>query len=234
MGGFLYVVGGRVGRKVSSRLWRYDPSADGWVQLASMPIARYSPMMQPFDGKLYVIGGQTVGGRDELAIEVFDPATNSWSLKKRELELEREDAASATLGGKIVIVGGHDHDQINLLDCDIYDPQGDQWSSCAHLHQGRADFGLAEVHGRLMAFGGFDLRADQATQTTEISTTQGRGWLGGPWMPSPRHGMSVVVLNNTIYVIGGSAWSGVAPMATVLRWVSPVTRVRLGPRVQHT
>lgn len=234
LGGFLYVAGGRIGRRVSSRLWRYDPATDQWTALASMPIARYAPTLTGFDGKLYLIGGQTQGWHDPLAIEVYDPATDAWSVIKWGLSVEREQAASVILGNKIALVGGHDHEQIDLTDCDLFDPENGVWSSCARLHQARADFGLAEVHERLMAIGGFSLRADIGTQTSEISSQQARGWTGGPWMPSPRHGMSVVTLGNIIYVIGGSAWSGVAPMESVLRYVSPVTRVRLGPRVQHT
>jgi hypothetical protein len=49
--------------------------------------------------------------------------------------------------------------------------------------------------------------------------------MSGPWLPSPRHGMSAVTLGNTIWVIGGSPYVGTGPTETVLRFVSPVTKV---------
>jgi len=230
--GYVYVVGGRQGRRVSGGLWRYDPSADAWEQLASMPIARYAPTLTAFGEKLYVLGGQSTGGRDERSVEMFDPLQNMWTLISRELDIEREAAAAAVVDQKIALVGGHDHAQDNLTSCDLWDPLADAWSTCARLHDPRADFGLAAVEGRLMAIGGYDLRRDLADQTTEISEPAVRGWLSGPWMPFPRRAMAVASIGGTIFVMGGSAYFGVAPLDSVLLYVSPITRVRLGPRVR--
>jgi N-acetylneuraminic acid mutarotase len=232
LGGFLYVIGGRQGRKVSGGLWRYDPVTDVWLPLPSMPIPRYQPTAQGVNGKLYVMGGQATGGRDELAIEVYDPDLNQWTLLRWELSVEREQASSAVVDGKIALVGGHDHDQITLADCDLYDPARDGWSVCRRMHAARSDFGLSVVGDRLVAIGGEDLRLDAATQTTEVSERNVRGWLSGPWMPFPRHGAAAVTLGGTVWVIGGSSYSGTAPSASVLRFVSPRVRVKLGPRVR--
>ena len=231
LGGFLYVVGGRQGRRVSGGLWRYDPVSDVWTALAAMPIRRYQPTAQAVNGKLFVIGGQTTGFRDELAVEVYDPDLDQWTLLKRELPIEREQAASAVIGGKIALVGGHDHDQVTLPDCDLYDPATDTWAVCRRMHSPRSDFGLAVLDDRLVAVGGEDLLLDSVTQTSEISERGVRGWLGGPWMPFPRHGAAVVTLGGTVWVIGGASYDGTAPTISVLRFVSPRVRVRLGPRV---
>ena len=230
--GFLYVAGGRVGRRVSGAMWRYDPAADTWTPRAAMPIARYAPILLAADGRLYVIGGQTTRGRDELGIEVYDPAYDSWTLKRDELPVEREQAAGAVLGHEIAIVGGHDHAQRNTAACDLWNPEADRWRSCAWLRSARSDFALAQTGERLMAVGGSDLRTGRVDQTTEISETDAAGWRSGPWMPFPRHGLSVAVLGTTVWVIGGSAWFSVSPTDSVLRYVSPSVRVKLGPRVR--
>jgi len=230
--GFVYVVGGRVGRKVSAAMWRYDPADDTWTPRAAMPIARYAPIVLAVDEKLYVIGGQTTRGRDELSIEVYDPAYDSWTLKHGELTVEREAAAGAALDDEIAIVGGHDHGQNNTDACDLWKPDADRWRSCTPTRDARSDFGLAQTGGQLMAIGGFDLKTGRSDQTTEISEAGAMGWRSGPWMPFPRHGMSIAVLGTTIWVIGGSAWFGAAPMDSVLRYVSPSVRVKLGPRVR--
>jgi hypothetical protein len=94
------------------------------------------------------------------------------------------------------------------------------------LHQPRSDFGLSVVSGRLIATGGENLRAYQPTQTSEISEPDINGWLNGPWLPGPRHGMAQVTLGNVVWVIGGASTTGTAPSALVLRYVSPMIRIK--------
>jgi N-acetylneuraminic acid mutarotase len=231
MGGYLYVAGGRIEDLVTNKFWRYDPIEDVWTEMPSMPYPRYGPMLQAVGGKLYLLGGQSSHGNDETSLMIFDPATNQWRSEEYALGNERFMAASIVLNNKIYVVGGRGREQVNYRSCDIYDPAHDRWSSCSSMHEGRSDFGLAVVNSRLMAIGGENLLNDSNTQTTEISATDGTGWMSGPWLPSPRHGMAVATLGNQIWVIGGSPYIGTGPTPTVLRYVSPVTKIKFKGRV---
>ncbi|HXM18564.1 MAG TPA: kelch repeat-containing protein [Candidatus Tumulicola sp.] len=230
--GYLYVAGGRIENLVSNKFWRYDPIDDQWVEMPSMPYPRYGATMQAFDGKLYLIGGQSSHGNDEQSLMIFDPQTSEWRSKPYELGIERIASASAVIGNRIALVGGRNRDEINLSACELFDPVRDRWSACSHLHEARSGFGLAVVNNRMVAIGGEDLLRDSCTQTSEISEDNGYGWMNGPWLPFPRHGMAVVTVGQTVWVIGGTSYVGTAPIDGVLRFVSPVVKVKFRGRAR--
>jgi len=229
-GDYIYVAGGRIEDLVSNKFWRYDAANDTWVEMPSMPVPRYGATMQAYDDKLYVIGGAVSHGNDERSIEVYDIPTGRWSLIDNALAGGRVAMASAVIDGRIALLGGRDDDERNLSACDLFDPATKRWSACSPLHSPRSDFGLSVVAGRLLAVGGDDVRLSQTTQTTEISEPYVRGWLSGPWLPGPRHGMAQVTVGTVVWVIGGASWPGTSPSTTVLRYVSPVVRVKLKGR----
>jgi len=228
--GYLYVAGGTIEKLVTNKFWRYDPIDDSWAELPSLPIPRYGPTMQAFDGKLYLIGGTCVHGDDETSVEVYDPAKRSWSVLQSALSVEREDSRTALVDGRIALVGGRDREEHDQTFCNLYDPEDGSWKPCADMHLGRSGFGLAAVGDYLMAIGGVNLLTDVTTQTTEISGPDGDGWMDGRWLPAPSQGMSVAVLGHTVWVIGGSNWNATAPTTTVLRYVVPVVKVKFGGR----
>ena len=226
VGSYIYVAGGRIEDLVTNKFWRYDAGSDTWMQLPSMPIPRFGPTMQAVGDKLYLIGGAVSHGRDATSMMVYDIPSGQWSVREYATSYERVAPESVLIDGRIALVGGRDDNERNLPFCDLYDPSRDRWYTCVGLRQGRSDFGLSVVNGRLVAVGGEDLRAYQPTQTMEISEQAIRGWLSGPWMPSPRHGMSQVTLGNVVWVMGGSSSTGTAPSAQVLRFISPLVKVR--------
>ncbi len=236
--GYVYLAGGRIEDKVTNKAWRYDPADDRWDEMRSMPVPRHGATMQAVDGKLYLIGGAVSHGNDDTSIEVFDIQHNSWSLITNQLGTGRIGAATAVIQGKIAVVGGMTRDSRFLTSCDYFDPAHDRWAGASTLRAARADFGLTVVENRLVAIGGIvpGDRPDEdpaPTQTMEVSAGYGSGWINGPWMPFPRQGMAVATLGDVIYLIGGSPWYGVGPIADVRRYVSPLIKVHFGPRT-HT
>jgi hypothetical protein len=232
--GYIYIAGGRVENKVTNKAWRYDPVSDTWDEMRSMPVPRHGATMQALNGKLYLIGGASSHGNDEVSIEVFDIAHGTWSLIDNALGTSRIGGATAIVNGQIAVVGGMTHDGAVLDTVEYYDPARNRWTSGFHMRQARAHFGLTTIGNRLVAIGGIipGVGPDEpgTTQTMEISAGTGQGWLSGPWMPFPRQGMSVATLGDNVYLIGGSPWFGVGPIADVRRYVSPLIRVQLGPR----
>ncbi len=226
VGSYIYVAGGRIENVVTNKFWRYDAADDTWTELPSMPIPRFGPAMQAIGDRLYVLGGAISHGQDYESMMVFDIPSQRWTVYENAIAYERVAPASAIIDNKIALVGGRTSDEFNVPFCDLFDPENDSWTTCNAMHQPRSDFGLSSVNGRLVAVGGDDLRFYQATQTMEISEPAGRGWLSGPWMPSPRHGMAQVTLGNVVWVIGGSSSTGTAPTNTVLRFISPLITIK--------
>ena len=226
VGGSIYIAGGRIEDLVTNKFWRYDAGSDSWTELPSMPIPRFGPTMQAIGDRIYVMGGAVSHGNDATSMMIYDIPTGQWHVRAYATVYERVALSSAVIDGRIALVGGRDDQERNLPFCDLYDPAQDRWYTCMGLHQPRSDFGLSTVNGRLVAVGGDDLREYQPTQTMEISEPGVQGWLNGPWMPSPRHGSAQVTLGNVVWVMGGSSSSGVAPSASVVRYISPLVKVR--------
>ena len=226
--GYIYVAGGSIEKLVTNKFWRYDPTDDSWAALPPLPIPRYGPTMQAYDGKLYLIGGTCAHGDDERSVEVYDPEKRAWSVIEYALGAEREGSRTVPLGDRIALVGGNDREEHTQSACDLYDPRDGTWAACSQMHQARSDFGLAAVGDQLFAIGGMNAMSGAATQTTEISGHGGQGWMDGHWLPAPAHGMAVAVIGHIVWVIGGAHYDAVAPTATVLRYVVPVVKVRFG------
>jgi len=115
IGGKIYVVGGRVGSCYSngwsSNVWMneaYDVATDSWTTLQPMPTARSGIGVAALDGKIHVLGGE--GWIDNFggvfrAHEIYDPATNRWSIAPR-MPTPRHGFAKAELAGKIYAISG--------------------------------------------------------------------------------------------------------------------------------
>jgi N-acetylneuraminic acid mutarotase len=113
--GKIYVVGGRVASCYSNgwstNVWMneaYDIAADSWTTLQPMPTARSGTGIAVIDGKLHVLGGEgwidNFGGVFRTH-EVYDPATNRWSIAPR-MPTARHGFATAQLGNRIYAISG--------------------------------------------------------------------------------------------------------------------------------
>merc|ERR1712194_170894 len=56
----------------------YDPQADSWQRVASMPHGLYFYAAAAMGGKIYVTGGQTDEGSMN-SVHVYDPQADTWT-----------------------------------------------------------------------------------------------------------------------------------------------------------
>ena len=77
MGDYIYIAGGTGGSKA---LLRYDPEQDAWTSLAEMSEPREHTTATALGGKVYVLGGRWSGEGELNSVEVYDPASDSWSF----------------------------------------------------------------------------------------------------------------------------------------------------------
>ena len=68
LGGMLFVAGG-IGR---NSVVRYDPGLDTWSEVAAMASAKHNFGLFALGGLMYAV--------DKQGMEVYDPATSSWSV----------------------------------------------------------------------------------------------------------------------------------------------------------
>ena len=99
--GKIYVAGGLYNNSVEM----YNPQTGKWSLVASMNTPRCNFDMVSYNGKLYAIGG--FDGIDALdSIEVYNPATDSWTSYPDTLSAPKYLFDAFLLNDEIYIVGG--------------------------------------------------------------------------------------------------------------------------------
>ena len=115
--GRIYTVGGQSGNDNTAvfkkSCYRYDPVANKWsgiASLASPPRSHVGPSTIIHNGKIIVLGGETDGpavGRvaSVKAVEIYDPATNTWKANT-SLPAGRSGGTAASWNGKLIFTTG--------------------------------------------------------------------------------------------------------------------------------
>ena len=228
----IYVFGGQEnaegGQIPIDKTWEYNAAMDSWKPLAPMPTARTAATAVEFQGKIYVIGGNSVQAGVKLGPmtnavpmrslgvnEVYDPATNRWETK-REMPTARNHVAIGVVNGKIYVIGGRIGganlaSTVNVGLNEVYDPVADAWGAQrAEMPVTRTGVGWATYQGKIYLTGGENVGPlmhavygnfqvyDPATNT----------WAELPPIAPPRHGTNVAAIGNRIYVMGGHIAGG--------------------------
>jgi N-acetylneuraminic acid mutarotase len=157
--GKLYAVGGSNATDNTRKLEVYDPATDTWTTKAPLPSERSHTAAAAIDGKLYVIGGVVSAGTTANflnTLEVYDPATNTWTSKKG-MPTGRSGPGAVAIDGKLYVAGGViEATQSGVTSAlEVYDPATDTWTSEAGMPTGRANLVAAAINGRLYAAGGY-------------------------------------------------------------------------------
>jgi N-acetylneuraminic acid mutarotase len=134
-------------------LWRYTPANDTWVLLGRTPHNPGYGAGGFIDGKLYLVA--------ELGeVDVYDPATNSWSSGPQRPE-RRCTPAYATFQAKLYLVGCRDDfDTSGVWPMLVFDPRSGSWSQAAAPPVAATGYGwtlsrvIANGQPRLELFGG--------------------------------------------------------------------------------
>ena len=111
------------------------------------------------NGKIYVVGGMDNNGASLNSVEVYDPATNTWSTAPSMAE-RRDNPGSAVLGGKLYVFGGRtrnaDGTEVNgtLASVEMFDPATNAWTSRAPMPTGRRTMVTGYLNGRAQLIGG--------------------------------------------------------------------------------
>jgi len=144
----IYVVGGRTPPRgndfaVYDNFAVYDPATDTWTRLPDLPTHRHHLTAVAIDGKIYVAGGTLIVGGGEYnskdleiftdVLEIFDPATNTWSQGQPML-IAREGASGVAANGCFHVFGGkgyHGTPDGGLFVFplhEVYNPVTDTWT----------------------------------------------------------------------------------------------------------
>ncbi len=160
--GKIYVIGGYGDAGVLRNVEAYDPATDTWTRKADMPTARWALAADVVDGKIYVFGGAR-RWQDDIdfnvtpIVEVYDPATDTWT-RASDMPRARFAHSASAVDGKIYIIGGadaavHTPPTEGFLIVDVYDPATDTWTTAADLPAGGGDHAASVVDGKIYTIG---------------------------------------------------------------------------------
>jgi hypothetical protein len=111
VGGLIYVGGGStfaagvVSDSTSSYV--YDPVADTIGPIALIPRATGETRAVNHGGRVWVLGGGRVAPNPSNEVDVYDPATNTWSLGPAFVTARRNTAIDTDAAGNIYLTGGY-------------------------------------------------------------------------------------------------------------------------------
>jgi N-acetylneuraminic acid mutarotase len=182
-----------------------QPIKGSWTSIADLPTARWFPGTSAYDGKIYVIGGNTNSTSAPLDIvEVYDPSNDTWEPKSPMPE-SRAQLSSAVVDGKIYVIGGSSGPTswAPVANVYIYDPSSDTWSQGTDMPGPRTELALVAAAGKIYAIGGIT-GSSAGSNSVDIYDPSSDTWSQGADMPTARGTMPAVELNGKIYVFGGS------------------------------
>jgi hypothetical protein len=188
----------------------YDRATNRWTPAGSMATAHvdHTATLLP-SGKVLVAGGFTVQlPLNPLAgAELYDPATNSWSVAAPMIEPRIRHTATPLPDGRVLVTGGQRLDGALFgfaTDAEIYDPEANRWSATAPMATNRIGQTATRLpDGRVLVAGGGDETGGILNSTEIYDATQDR-WISAAPMAVARSGhVAALMANGDVLVAGG-------------------------------
>jgi len=200
----------------------YDPATDTWEAKRAMPTQRHFLCANVVDGKIYLIGGRTMEKATDTGDywlpglmtyntsdvnEVYDSATNSWT-RKASIPNPVASYASAVVNNKIYIISGcTPSGKITGL-VQVYDPQTDNWSLAAPIpnpvENAAAGAVLNAASDAVYVIGGCtESHRLSGSNFNQVYFPENDSWTTATPINSNTRALSIAVVNNTLYAIGG-------------------------------
>lgn len=112
LGSRYYLVGGmRENFQTVSECDVFDFDEQVWSELPSPSVARISPQLVPFEGRLYLIGGSSPkeggGFTENRSVEVYDPRSRAWRCLVKELPFSVRHIRAFPMKHRIALTSTH-------------------------------------------------------------------------------------------------------------------------------
>lgn len=131
----------------------YDVAAGTWTLLASnMSVPRYIHQAVRLDnGKVLVIGGGTNGSATPTnSVDIFDPATKTFSAAAPMSTARAYHNATLIPGGRVLAAGG-----TGLASSEVYDPSANTWTNAGNMSRDRGFAAVSRLgNGKVLISGG--------------------------------------------------------------------------------
>jgi hypothetical protein len=198
----------------------FEPVNRTWKAGAVSPVVMHHFQPVVYDGKIYVLGALTGSGRGEPPLPdvyIYDPAADRWEKGPAiPADRLRGGAGVAVHNGLIYLVAGHQlgHSSGHVPWLDSFNPKTGEWRQLPDAPRPRDHFQAIVHDGKMYAVAG--RRSAAATGHAldlTIPEIDVYDFASGSWstlpptanIPTQRAGVSTVLFNGSIVVIGGES-----------------------------
>lgn len=183
-----------------------------WVTKTAGPSAREYAAAAALDGRVYLLGGQltntgTTPGPATALVEIYDPATDSWTSGP-PLPTARMGLVAAVLDGKLYAIGGRtDGFSTSAVGTvEVFDPATQLWTTKNAMPNPRYFAAGAALGGQVLVAGGEWLT--NVLGLTEAYEPLTNAWSNRAALTQARGQLGAAVVDNRLYAVGG--YAGVA------------------------
>lgn len=133
----IYMFGGNFGGESTDVAHAYDPEADSWQELSSLPFPnrQMSCHYIPSKGQIYMFGGESPGGtpeRDDVIL--YDPETDSYDDSPSDMPEPSQTIPSTVYENVVLFPGGEEPGgTTGSRTFRVYDPEADLWGELPSL-----------------------------------------------------------------------------------------------------
>jgi N-acetylneuraminic acid mutarotase len=200
-GTYIYLLGGvDQNFNTTATLWRYDPASNTYnTSLPSYTIPTYFHASAYLNGKIYRIAGAAIGS--DFHVEVYDIATNTWSMAAN-YPFANHNLMAAALGGYVYGAGGN----ASPSNAYRYDPNTNTWAAIADLPAGRSSAASGVYNGRwLLAGGDVNFATSNSVIAWDPATST---WNNLPNMVQARDNLEGATAGQSFYAVAGDFGPG--------------------------
>ncbi|XP_065916753.1 serine/threonine-protein kinase WNK-like isoform X3 [Dysidea avara] len=182
-----------------------------WQHGAPRPVKGMDHTGVLCDGKVYIGGGWDNTG-PSYRIGVYNPVNNSWSPSP--INTTYGFFAMTTLNNQLITAGGWDR-SVKVTN-KIFSLDGDHLKEYTRMITPRYWATAAGYQGTLIITGGRDDQRRTLATTELFDSTTKRWFSTGQWyttsdLPLPHHWLQSVIVDNTLYLLGGRNQDGISP-----------------------
>jgi uncharacterized repeat protein (TIGR01451 family) len=151
------------------------------------------------DGRVLVAGGND-GLKTLDTAELYDPATNSWSLATNMISSRESHTATLLSNGKVLVVGGSTSNR-----AEVYDPTTNTWTQTGMVSSSRFYHTATLIgSGKVLVAGGANANFTTYYNTGELYDPATNSWSSGGTMNGARSTHTATLLaNGKVLAAGG-------------------------------
>lgn len=206
--GKIYSFGANTGAANYNRSFVFDPVQDTWTALANMPTGRAKASAVSVGGKIYLIGGWAATGVPIPSVDVFDPATGTWSTLSGVTNPKPVSAGgAAVVDGKIYIVGGClDGNCAKSNGTVVFNPVTSEFSLGANYPVNAGWMGCGAISGKVYCAGGNG--AAGTLKSANVYNPATDTWSALPDLPIDLWGSAHAASGGLLVLMGGVTSNG--------------------------